>query len=305
MTDGQGQVVPLKQRLTSVSHLLDQYKPRIRQSLPKHVDVDRWVRAVSSAIQRQPEILDCTQQSLMLAILQASELGLRPGLLQEAYLVPFRNSKTGKREVQLIPGYRGLIRLARNSGQLISIEARAVYERDQFRYQFGLEPRCEHIPFPGEDRGKLTHVYGVARLRDGAYQFDVMTKAEVDGIRNRSRAKDGGPWVTDYESMGLKTVLRRLCKLLPASDEMTALMEREEMAEAGIADVDIIDLPAETDTAAEPTQAPQGHLDRIVAERKRGRPPKIAPPPPMPENSDYAEGDDGDPNLDREPGMEG
>jgi hypothetical protein len=74
-------------------------------------------------------------------------------------------------------------------------------------------------------------VIAVAKLRDGGRQFDVMTKAEVDAIRKRSLSGGNGPWVTDYEEMAKKTVIRRLFKMLPVSVEMQRAVSLDEQAE--------------------------------------------------------------------------
>ena len=55
-----------------------------------------------------------------------------------------------------------------------------------------------------------------------------MTKAEVDAIRNRSKSKDRGPWVTDYEAMALKTVIRRSFRYLPVSVEAQSAAAADE-----------------------------------------------------------------------------
>jgi recombination protein RecT len=62
-------------------------------------------------------------------------------------------------------------------------------------------------------------VYAVAKLKDGACQFEVMGKNDVDAIRGRSKSANSGPWVTDYDQMAKKTVIRRLIKYLPISIE--------------------------------------------------------------------------------------
>lgn len=63
----------------------------------------------------------------------------------------------------------------------------------------------------------MTHVYMVAHFKDGGHYIDVMSKAEVDDIRRRSKTPNNGPWVTDYEAMARKTVIRRAFPYLPVS----------------------------------------------------------------------------------------
>src|SRR5690606_22598960 len=130
-------------------------------------------------------------------------------------------------EVQFIVGYRGMIDLARRSGQILSIEARTVQEKDHFEVEFGLDSKVAHRPaWEVADRGALTFVYAVAKLKDGGVQFEVMSRAEIEAIRDASQgyqmakryARDGkinSPWATNFEEMAKKTVIRRLFKYLP------------------------------------------------------------------------------------------
>src|SRR5262245_730256 len=80
---------------------------------------------------------------------------------------------------QLVPGYRGFIALARNSGEIISINAQAVHRNDRFKFAYGLAERLEHVPAAG-DRGDITHFYAYAKFKDGGHHFDVMSRGEVD-----------------------------------------------------------------------------------------------------------------------------
>lgn len=208
---------------------LDRFKDQIAVALPKHLTADRMARIVTTEVRKVPQLLQCDPKSLFGAVIQASQLGLEPGgALGHCYLIPF------KRDVQLIIGYRGMIDLARRSGQIISIEARAVYEQDQFAYSFGLNPDLKHTPAEGGNKGKLTHVYAVARLKDGGLQWDVMPVAEIEEIRKQSKAGNSGPWKTHYDEMAKKTVIRRLFKYLPVSVEVQQAVGLDEQTDAGI-----------------------------------------------------------------------
>ncbi len=173
---------------------------------------------------------DCDPYSLIAAVMTASQLGLEIGINGQAYLVAYG------REVTLIPGYRGLITLAIQSGVVNSIEARAVHEKDRFTFCYGTAPDIQHDPEWLEDPGDVVAVYAVARLAGGLV-FDVMSKREVDSIRARSKAGKYGPWQDDYEEMARKTVVRRLCKYLPMSvdkaQKFSAALELDDAANSG------------------------------------------------------------------------
>ena len=201
--------------------------------LPKHISLERLCAVALNAASQNPILLQCTPNSIIRALLAGAQLGLEPGgPLGAAYMVPYRN-KAGNYEAQLIPGYRGLMELARRSGVVKNIEARIVYSGDEVKVEYGLSPNIYHIPsFAPDDT--ITMVYAVAVLSDGSKIFEVMTKAQVDSIRGRSRAANGGPWVTDYEAMAKKTVVRRLCGYLPLSIELAEAVQLESIAEEGL-----------------------------------------------------------------------
>lgn len=211
-----------KQTYTTVADLLKKNASAIAESIPKHVSVDRLSRVALSELRTSPKLLDCSPASLMNAIVKAAQVGLELGsALGHAYLVPY------KTEATLIIGYRGLISLARRSGEILSIQSQVVRVGDVFEFEYGLEEKLKHVPALA-DRGEITHAYAVAKLKDGGVQFDVMTKGEVDAVRARSRAAGSGPWVTDYPEMARKTVVRRLFKYLPVSIELAGAMAADE-----------------------------------------------------------------------------
>ncbi len=237
-------LVSSKDKQATIKDLLERSKTSIAAVIPKHLTPDRLLKVALSATARTPALLACTPQSILLAVMQAAELGLEAGgLLGEAYFVPFKD------QAQLIVGYRGMIKLARNSGELKTIEARVVHANDQFEIEFGLDNKLVHKPCLAGDPGPTVAVYAIARYKDDAYQVEVMTRAEVDAIRARSQAATSGPWVTDFDEMAKKTVLRRLLKTGPLSPELRRALEHETAVDQNVAspivDVSVIDAPVE------------------------------------------------------------
>lgn len=227
------QVAPQQAKPTSINGMLERYKGEIARALPKHMTADRMARIALTECRKTPALLRCKPESLFGAVIQAAQLGLEPGgALGHCYLIPFGQ------EVQFIVGYRGMIDLARRSGQITSLEAHAVYEGDEFECVFGLQSDLKHVPDwqnPNRaDPDKLKFVYAVAKLKDGGVQFEVMSRTEITAIRARSKAGKSGPWVTDYVAMALKTVIRRLFKYLPVSIELSTAVALDERTEADI-----------------------------------------------------------------------
>ena len=209
-------------------------KAQMALALPKHMTSDRLARIALTEIRKVPTLAKCDQTSFLGAIMQCAQLGLEPGgALGHAYLLPFENRKKGITEVQFIVGYRGMIDLARRSGQSVSLTARTVHENDEFSYQYGLSEDLKHVPATGE-RGALQYVYAVAKLKDGGVQFEVMSRSDIDKVRAQSKAGNYGPWQTHYDEMAKKTVIRRLFKYLPVSIELATAVTMDEKADAGL-----------------------------------------------------------------------
>jgi recombination protein RecT len=202
--------------------------------LPKHISAERMIQISITAITKQPALLQCDPATIYKCVMDAAQLGLvTDGVLGEAYLIPY-NSKKGK-VCQMIPGYRGMMKLAVRSGKVSHIYAENVYDNDQFNIERGLDPKLQHIPTIKGERGEYIGSYAVAFLvdKDQPPAWEFMRADEVDAIRQRSKAKDNGPWVTDIGEMRKKTAVRRLCKFLPMSPEAQDAAVRGEYADMG------------------------------------------------------------------------
>lgn len=229
-TTGNGQIVPRNQNSNSLPELLKKMTPEIAKALPKHVTPDRMSRIALTALRTNPKLAECTPGSFLGCVLSAAQLGLEPNTpMGHCYLIPYG------RDCTLQLGYQGMLELTRRSGMVRAIYAYAVREGDEFSYELGLEPTIKHRASNAEDREErpITHVYAVAKLKDGDPVFTVMTKAQVDAIRKRSRSGNSGPWATDYEQMSLKTAIRRLYKWLPKSAELATAVQLDEAGEIG------------------------------------------------------------------------
>lgn len=212
-----------------VKAFMESQKATLAAVLPRHVSPDRMLKIALGAMRTTPKLMGCTVESLMGAVVQVSQLGLEPNTpLGHAYLIPFENRQKNTTEVQIVLGYKGLIDLARRSGQIVSIGAHEVCANDHFEYAYGLDERLEHRPALGE-RGEIIAFYAVAKLVGGGHAFEVMSNQQVLDIRDASQgwkqAKRYGktentPWGGHYAEMGRKTVLRRLFKYLPVSIEL-------------------------------------------------------------------------------------
>lgn len=271
----------------TINDLIDRQRAEIAKALPKHMDPDRLARTVVTVIKGNPKLLEATPQSLLAALMLSAQLGLEPGPLGHCYFVPFKNNNakvqqkrgdrmvtvtTSQMEVQWILGYKGIIHLAHQSGLLASIEARAVFAKDAFDFEFGFDERLQHRPFMDGDRGELKAFYGIARFTGGGRYATVMSKADVDKHRERSRAKDSGPWVTDYVPMGCKTVIRTMQPYLPMSIELVRALAADGAVnhnyQQGVEDM-VDAQPADRELPATPNTG-QVHEGDVVDQQEPG-----------------------------------
>lgn len=212
LSKAQGNTSMASMKQSDVSSMLLKYKGAISQALPKHLTAERIIQIASTVVARNPKLSECSASSLIGAVMQASILGLKPvSELGHCYFVPYGG------QVQFQIGYRGYLELARRSGEILTVYAQVVREGDTFSYSYGLKPDIVHIPAQGSS-GEVTHAYAVVHYKTGGYNFEVVTREEIEGYRRRNKmqgVQPSGAWATDYAAMSKKTALRRLSPYLP------------------------------------------------------------------------------------------
>lgn len=238
-----------QRREKTVFDLLSEQREQLSKALPKHITVDRMLRTVFTAIRTTPKLQECTRDSQLASVFLAGQLGLEPGPLGHSYLVPYRNNKTGTTECQFLVGYKGLVDLMYRSGQVKSISVHEVCENDRFEWQYGVDENLVHQPVLS-GRGTVKCYYGVVRLKDGGFNLLVMSREDIENIRKRSRAATSGPWVTDYDAMARKTVLRQMARWLPLSVEVAQAIAHDEGTHHTVS-ADVLDETPTYDTTAD------------------------------------------------------
>jgi recombination protein RecT len=232
------EVVAHRDRSRELSEWLQNAKIQeaLAQALPRTFPVERFMRLVLNDISRNPKLAECSSTSILGGMLEAAALGLEVNVLGHCWLVPYWNSRESIREAQLIVGYKGLVKLAYNSEAVSCVTAGVVREGDEFDYQLGTDRYLHHRLNPSGAYGDITHAYAIVETtRGGRPLIDVMTLDDILRVRDRAKAKDSGPWNTDFEAMAAKTPLRRVMKLAPVSTEAARAVELDELAEAGAA----------------------------------------------------------------------
>lgn len=207
-------------------------------SLPAHVKPERFERNLVVAVQNHPKLLNCDAQLVFNEVAKAAALGLYlDPALGEAYLITGWSGALRCEVPQLRMGYRGLIKLGRQSGEIATVYAHEVCANDRFQALLGTEKQLVHEPDYMRDRGPVVMYYAVVKYRDGVtVDFEPMSIEAIHEIRDRSdgyRAFMDGkikstPWATDEGEMAKKTVLRRLMKRLPQSPEIGEALRIED-----------------------------------------------------------------------------
>jgi recombination protein RecT len=214
-------VATIEPNATPLSTDVRRMEKQFALALPEHVSPERFVRVVVTAIQSNPSLQKADRDSVLGAALKCAQDGLLPDG-REAALVIYGG------KAAYLPMIAGILAKVRRSGELLTIGAHVVYEKDAFTYTLGDNETIEHQPFLTGPRGKPIAAYAVAHTRDGGVYREVMSIEEINQVRNVSKAKNDGPWVSWWGEMARKTVLRRLSKRLPMSTDLQQVFQRED-----------------------------------------------------------------------------
>jgi len=216
--------------------------------LPAGLSVERFVAIAAAEIKSQALSKVEDVNSILLGVFHSAKLGLSLNPhMGEAYLIPFsckvqkQDPANGqivtKKEItaQFIPGYKGLIRLARNAG-MRDIQPVVVHERDSFDYHE--DETGFHFTLkvcPEMNRGKVICVITRATLEDGTISVKPTWIDKLEKVKAAAliKTRNTGPWTTHPEEMMAKTGIRGHCKTLPQSDALATAIRADEMVEEG------------------------------------------------------------------------
>ena len=207
--------------VAKINHFKEQLELRrgpIQALLPPHLGWDKFRAIVITALGSNPRLMECTPSSLMKAVNDSAELGLSVNpAMREADIIPRWSAKAKVTLAVFQPRYGGLMKLARQSGQITKIWAHAVRDGDFFEYEYGLNKGLEHTPAENGKQGRLVAAYCCWKTADGESDFEVVTPRNIERSKMASQSPDKGPWKTDEEEMWRKTAVRRASKYMPSS----------------------------------------------------------------------------------------
>jgi len=214
--------------------------------LSKHgIDTNQFVEVVLSEVKKNAKLIQSfidNPSSLFASILAGAEIGLIPSdMIGEFFLIPksIRQSD-GRYKMTVFPtiGYKGLVSILLRSGDITRIHTEVVYKGDKFQPVYGLEPNIVHKPNFKVDRTSdtITHAYAVAKNKQGEYQFAVVSRKEIEAIRDMSKIPNE-LYFNDKNNpnrwMERKCALIQLSKMLPKDYYSKKAIGMDSLIESG------------------------------------------------------------------------
>lgn len=198
----------------------EEFMEQLAMALPENVPASRFVRAAVTALLQNPALAEVDRQSFNAALLKCAQDGLLPDG-RESALVPYKG------KAQYLPMIGGYRKIAGEHGW--TIETHVVYDKDEFSYELGLDPRIDHRPAPiNSDRGELVAAYAIGRHRDGRRVIEVYEAAAIAAAKGV--AQTDRVWRQWPAQMWEKTVGKRLFAKLPldpADKRIKSLVDAE------------------------------------------------------------------------------
>lgn len=227
-------------RIKDHKAFLDARLAQIGQWVRQGVRPEALVRFTLMDMSTNQKLRECSPSSIYLGLLACAVCGLEPGALKgEAYLVPFGGQAT------FIPGWRGLVKQARRSREIVGITANVVRAQDVFDMDLGTANTIIHKPARG-DRGDVIGAYAIANLEHGQRELEWMDREDLDRIEKVATSRGRSPaWKDWSDQMQRKSVLRRLCKRLPLGADYYVAMALEQAHDDGVNQREILDIETE------------------------------------------------------------
>ena len=181
----------------------------------------RFISAVVSAVNNNPALQECTNQSILSAALLGEALKLSPSpQLGQYYMVPYDDKEKGK-VAQFQLGYKGYIQLAIRSGQYKKLNVLAIKEGELIRFD-PLNEEIEVTLIEDEEQREAAPTIGYYAMFEYVNGFRKALywskkKMEAHALKySKGYASDKRKgtawtfWSRDFDGMAYKTMLRQL-----------------------------------------------------------------------------------------------
>lgn len=239
-----------------MSGMLEKMLPEIKKAVGQTMTPERFSRIALSLFNGNSAFWEASPTSFLSALMQSAQCGLEPNtVLGEAYVIPYKNNKTGITEVNFQVGYKGILKMALNTGEYEAVYAHEVREGDEFSYSYGLNKDLVHKPADIPST-KITHYYAVYKLKNGGFDFVVWSHERInqharDFSKNytyKGEVNKNSVWYKNFDSMAKKTVILDVLKYAPKSVEMAkaidsdykATTKEEKVSDFNYTDVDAV-----------------------------------------------------------------
>lgn len=240
-------LTPQDELCQTVSRLESQFKA----ALPPHITAERFVRIATTAIRNEPKLANCDRSSVLSAFMQCAQDGLLPDK-QEAAIVTYGQA------ARYMPMIKGVCKKARNSGEIKTINAAVVYEKDEYsQWVDETGEHFKHVKARGE-RGEPILTYAYAVTKDGGFYMEEIDETQMKAIEASSKA-GGTVWKGPFrDEMKRKSAIRRLAKYrLPSSTDLDGIIRSED---------DLYEMDKPEPTPAAPTSS---RLSKILDANKK------------------------------------
>lgn len=253
------QITPQKKMASALEKML----PEIKKAVGKAMTPERFSRIALSLFNGNPVFWEADTTSFLSALMQSAQCGLEPNtVLGEAYVIPYKNNQKGIVEINFQVGYKGILKMAFNTGEYEAIYAHEVRKGDEFSYEYGLHKNLIHKPADVPST-EITHYYAVYKLKNGGFDFVVWSRERVeqhakDFSKNytfKGQVNKSSVWFKNFDSMAKKTVLIDVLKFAPKSVEMAKALDldyKSEAKEEKVSNFNYLDVDAAPITTEQP-----------------------------------------------------
>lgn len=219
----------------SFPQMLENFKAQIAAALPRHLNADRMGRIALTEFRKNPDLANCDPKTIFASIIIAAQLGLEPGVMGQAYLVPYK-TKHGYM-CSLVPGWQGYVDLVSRAGRA-SVWTDAVRPGDHFKYIKGTSPEIVHEAGNGDDDAPFTHVYAVGRIKGAEWPvIEVWSRTKIKKhLAKYNKVGDRHYALQNQHNMEMyarKVALLQVIKYMPKSVELQTAAELDYAADAG------------------------------------------------------------------------
>ncbi len=231
-----------EEKIKKVSDVLMVAGMEIKDTIPNFLTTERLANVFISQCRKTPKLLECDAISLVNAFKDAGDIGLEPDGIN-AHLIPY-----GKNVTYMVD-YKGMIKLARLSGEIADMTANVVYSEDKFEHEYGSNKHLKHIKTMRKKRGVRVGAYSYVKYKDGSEDFRVLTEDEV--MHAKKSSKTGNIWASDPDPMWAKTAVRQHSKFLPKATALQKAVQYAEQTELKDVTIGEVMTDVTTDTKKE------------------------------------------------------